>query len=373
MQQYLDGLKHILVNGVMRNDRTGKGRLGVFCPPQERYRLSDGFPLVTTREIKPQAMIDELLWFISGDTSIDSLKSKFFWKKWALTKEQANEYITKHRLSLDSEEAADITSRIGTIGNLYGVSWRHAPGPEGKRSLPFRHPDQMPLDFLTKHIPCFGDTPMFSDARSFKSWLNAEDDSVTSSMLKGQITQTLNQLYWEKTDQLNELIINIKERPFSSRLRVTAMIPQYTAFEDFSIAENIADGRAALTPCHAMFQFYVKPAEGEDKNELSLSLTMTSNDYPVGRVYNIAQYALLLSMIAQVTDCEPGELIVNVNDGHIYSDQIEMVKEQIHRTPLPLPKLWLNPEIKDIFAFTSDDIKIVDYQFHPEIKYPVAV
>jgi len=372
MQQYLAGLKHILDNGVMRTDRTGKGRLGVFCPPQERYDLRLGFPLVTTRQINPIGMIDELLWFILGDTSIKTLKASYFWDRWALTEEQARDFMTRKNIDPTSERGADVLQRVGTIGNLYGVSWRHAPAPEGSFK-PFRRPDQLPSDFIAQHIPVFGSDPAFHSGPDFRRWLETETDSGATNNLRSSVLNHLNELYWKQTDQLNELIVNIKERPYSSRLRVTAMLPQYMAFEDFSIADNIADGRAALTPCHAMFQFYVNPNGQRGRQELSMSLTMTSNDYPVGRVYNIAQYALLLSMVAQVTDMVPAELIVNTNDGHIYADQIPYVREQIERDPMPLPTLRLNPDIKDLFAFTRNDILIDGYTSHGKIPYPVAV
>ncbi len=97
-----------------------------------------------------------------------------------------------------------------------------------------------------------------------------------------------------------------------------------------------------------------------------------STDYPVGANYNIAQYSLLLAMLAHVSDMEPFEFIHSNGDCHIYLDQLPFIEEQLSREPLPLPKLWLNPEVKDLFKFTSGDIKILDYVSHPAIKYPVA-
>lgn len=98
-----------------------------------------------------------------------------------------------------------------------------------------------------------------------------------------------------------------------------------------------------------------------------------SSDAPVGKPYNIAQYALLLAMVAQVVDMDPGNFILSSGDLHIYSNQLEGVKEQLTRTPRPLPTLVLNPEVDDLFAFTLDDIKIEGYDPHPHIAYPVAV
>jgi thymidylate synthase len=105
-----------------------------------------------------------------------------------------------------------------------------------------------------------------------------------------------------------------------------------------------------------------------------------SADTPIGVPYNVAQYSLLLAMLAHVTDMEPHEFIHSVGDAHIYLHQMEStsdikegVETQLQREPLPYPKLWLNPEVKDLFKFTSEDIKILDYQSHPAIRYPVAL
>lgn len=98
-----------------------------------------------------------------------------------------------------------------------------------------------------------------------------------------------------------------------------------------------------------------------------------SVDYPVGSCYNIAQYSLLLAMLAHVTGMEPDEFIWSTGDTHIYSNQMDLVDTQLEREPLPPPKLWLNPEVTDLFKFTFEDIKIFDYQCHPHIPYPVAV
>lgn len=97
-----------------------------------------------------------------------------------------------------------------------------------------------------------------------------------------------------------------------------------------------------------------------------------SNDVPVGAPYNIAQYALLTHMLAQVTNMEPFELIWDTGDAHVYLNQKEAVLEQLKRSPLPLPTIWLNPEVTDLFKFTSEDIEIQNYQFHPAIKYEIS-
>ena len=155
-------------------------------------------------------------------------------------------------------------------------------------------------------------------------------------------------------DQVSEVVQQIKSNPDSRRLIVSAW--------------NVDDlPQMALMPCHALFQFYV--ADGK----LSCQLYQRSADVFLGVPFNIASYALLTMMMAQVTGLEPGEFIHTFGDVHIYSNHLEQVKLQLGREPLPLPTLKLNPAVKDIFSFTYEDIAIENYQSHPAIKAPVAV
>ena len=155
-------------------------------------------------------------------------------------------------------------------------------------------------------------------------------------------------------DQIKDLIHQIKTTPDSRRLIVSA----------WNVGE-IDDMK--LPPCHALFQFYV--AEGK----LSCSLYQRSADFFLGVPFNIASYALLTMMVAQVCDLECGEFIWTGGDVHLYSNHIEQVKTQLSRDPRPLPKMRLNPEIKNIFDFTFEDFNLEDYNPHPHIKGAVAV
>lgn len=155
-------------------------------------------------------------------------------------------------------------------------------------------------------------------------------------------------------DQISELIENIKTNPDSRRLIVSAW--------------NVADvPKMKLPPCHTLFQFYV--ANGK----LSCQLYQRSADIFLGVPFNIASYALLTAMIAQVCRLKPGEFIHTMGDAHIYSNHLEQVQTQLERTPLPLPELKLNSEVDCIFDFTFEDIEIVNYESHPHIKAAVAV
>jgi thymidylate synthase len=134
-----------------------------------------------------------------------------------------------------------------------------------------------------------------------------------------------------------------------------------------SFAENVANGKAALPPCHAFFQFYV--ADGK----LSCQLYQRSADIFLGVPFNIASYALLTMMVAQVCGYEPGEFIHTFGDAHIYNNHIEQLELQLSRDIRPLPKMVLNPEIKNIDQFTFEDFTLIDYNPHPHIKGAVAV
>ncbi|MCG8463528.1 MAG: thymidylate synthase [Xanthomonadales bacterium] len=168
-------------------------------------------------------------------------------------------------------------------------------------------------------------------------------------------------------DQIQELITAIKTRPFSRRHIISAWNPAALPDERQSPQENVLAGRMALAPCHTMFQFYV--AEGR----LSCQLYQRSADAFLGLPFNIASYALLTAMLAQVCGLKVGDFVHTLGDVHLYLNHLQQVDEQLQRDPLPLPQLQLNPDIDDLFAFTADDIAIVDYQSHPAIKAPIAI
>jgi thymidylate synthase len=155
-------------------------------------------------------------------------------------------------------------------------------------------------------------------------------------------------------DQVKDLITQIKKNPDSRRLIINAW--------------NVADlPKMALMPCHTMFQFYV--ANGK----LSCQLYQRSADVFLGVPFNIASYALLTMMVAQVCDLEPGDFVHTFGDVHIYSNHMEQVQLQLSRTPYPLPTMKLNPAVKDIFEFKFEDFTLENYQSHPAIKAPVAI
>lgn len=168
-------------------------------------------------------------------------------------------------------------------------------------------------------------------------------------------------------DQISELIDQIKRKPHSRRLIVSAWNPAVLPDEGVSPHDNALAGKMALPPCHTMFQFYV--LEGR----LSCQLYQRSADVFLGVPFNIASYALLTLMVAQVTGLQPGEFVHTFGDAHIYLNHLQQVETQLAREPLPLPSMWLNPEVNNIFDFVFDDFELRDYQSHPHISAPIAV
>jgi thymidylate synthase len=200
----------------------------------------------------------------------------------------------------------------GDLGRVYGVQWRHW------RSIKERGPGTFKDDF-------------------------------------GSTYKRTGDIQVNEVDQLKDLIKGLKEDPYSRRHILSAW--------------NVGDmDQMALPPCHVMSQFYVNK-----NNELSCHMYQRSVDVFLGLPFNIASYALLTHMIAQVCNLKVGELIISTGDTHIYTNHVDQVKEQMTRQPFPLPTLKLNPEIKDIEKFTMDDIVLENYQSHGPIKAEMAV
>ncbi|MCG8544089.1 MAG: thymidylate synthase [Alphaproteobacteria bacterium] len=264
MKQYLDLMRTVRQNGVLKSDRTGTGTLSIFGY-QNRYDLAEGFPMVTTKRLHLKSIIYELLWFLRGDTNV--------------------RYLQDHGVSI-WDEWADET---GDLGPVYGHQWRSWPTPDGG------------------HV-----------------------------------------------DQIAKLLDQIKSNPDSRRHIVSAW--------------NVADvDGMALPPCHCLFQFYV--AEGR----LSCQLYQRSADTFLGVPFNIASYALLTLMVAQVTGLEPGDFVHTFGDVHLYTNHLEQADLQLGREPYPLPTMTLNPDVTDLFAFDYDDFTLENYRFHPHIPAKVAV
>lgn len=171
----------------------------------------------------------------------------------------------------------------------------------------------------------------------------------------------------EGIDQIAELIDTIRTNPNSRRMLVSAWNPSVLPDTSISFAANVAHGKAALPPCHAFFQFYV--ADGK----LSCQMYQRSCDIFLGVPFNIASYALLTLMIAQVTGLKPGDFVHVLGDAHIYNNHLEQVQLQLTREPRHLPTMKINPDVTDIFDFKFEDFELTGYEPHPHISGKISV
>jgi len=264
MKQYLDLLRLVLETGTDRSDRTGTGTRAIFGH-QMRFRLGDGFPLLTTKKLHVKSIIYELLWFLRGETNVRWLQQHgvTIWNEWA--------------------------DENGDLGPVYGSQWR--------------------------------------------SWPDGKGGTI---------------------DQIARLVEGIRQNPDSRRHIVTAWNP--AEIDDM-----------ALPPCHCLFQFHV--ADGR----LSCQLYQRSADIFLGVPFNIASYALLTHMVAEVTGLAPGEFVHTLGDAHLYKNHFKQAELQLTRTPKPLPRLILRNRRHSIFDFAYEDFEISGYEADPTIKAEIAV
>ncbi len=357
---YTDLLQDILDNGVSKSDRTGTGTLSVFGR-QIRHKMSDGFPLLTTKKMAWKTMVVELLWFLRGDTNIkylvdngchiwdgDAYKNFVNIVERSRPKDSSRPILSQEefidRIKTDDEFA----KRWGSLGKIYGKQWR--------------------------------------------SWEKTQSHKVEEG--GGDYSIEYKQ---SPIDQIQNLINDLKTNPDSRRLLVSSW--------------NCSDlDQMVLPPCHYGFQVYTRELSLEERYNLiegdkhtqfvnwqslgtdrvkevldekniptraiSLMWNQRSVDTFLGLPFNIASYGLLLEIIAKEVNMVPDELIGNLGDVHLYSNHIEQAKEQISREPFELPKLGMDYRDgeynKNLTDFVPDDFYLVDYQSHPTIKAPLS-
>jgi len=306
-------LQDILDNGVEKTDRTGTGTISVFGR-QIRHKMSEGYPLITTKKMAFKTMVTELLWFLRGDTNIKYLVDNgcHIWDgdayknylKWA-----GNSPLTIDQFIERIKTDSDFAGAYGELGPIYGKQWR--------------------------------------------SWQPYWKQTLTGpDYYEG-----------EPIDQIANLINELKTNPDSRRLMVNA----------WNVGELSA---MVLPPCHYGFQVYTRPTTREEKivnpgkyRAISLMWNQRSVDTFLGLPFNIASYGLLLEMIADEVNMVPDELIGNLGDVHLYKNHIEQAKEQIGREPMKLPTV----HVRDgIFSNSINDVILENYQSHPSIKAPLS-
>ena len=210
-----------------------------------------------------------------------------------------------------------------------------------------------------------GDTNIqYLQENGVRIWNEWADDNGDLGPVYGHQWRNWNS---DDIDQLKEVIKTLKNNPDSRRMLISAWNPSVLPDNSASFSENVANGKAALPPCHAFFQFYVSDGK------LSCQLYQRSADIFLGVPFNIASYALFTMMMAQVCGYEVGEFIHTFGDAHIYSNHYEQLELQLSREARPLPTMKINPEINSIFDFTFDDFELLNYNPHPHIKGAVAI
>jgi len=309
MRQYLDLLRQIQDKGVVKRNRTGIDTKDLFGY-QMRFDLSEGFPAMTTKELKMPAVIRELLWMLSGSTNIRPLEidGVHIWTEWAfqpyLDKNGLAEQFPMYSEAWKAEKKKfqarivadeEFAAKWGDLGPVYGKQWRHWKTSDGK-----------------------------------------------------------------EIDQIRDAMDQIVRSPDSRRIIVSG-------WNVGDIQELVNSKHAAPPLCHTMFQFDV--TEGK----LSSKLYQRSADMFLGVPFNIASYSLLTLMIARVAGLEPGEFIHTFGSSHIYMNHTEQVELQLSREPRPLPRMNFNRKPESILDFTFDDFELVGYDPHPFISAPIAV
>ena len=333
-KKYQDLLQDILDNGIEKEDRTGTGTISVFGR-QIRHKMSQGFPLLTTKKMAWKTMVTELLWFLNGDTNIKYLVDnnchiwdgdayKNYCKWWNEVEADAKQHElykdsvlpTKEQFIHNIKTDETFANKWGDLGPIYGKQWRN--------------------------------------------W-----ESVDTSQ------------YWQEdwcskdTDQIQNLINELKTNPDSRRLMVSAW--------------NVGElDKMILPPCHYGFQLYTRKTTREEKivnpgkyRAISLMWNQRSVDTFLGLPFNIASYGLLLEIIAKEVDMIPDELIGNLGDTHLYLNHIQQAKEQISRESFELPTLKIAEHVKRaegdcLPMYKVEDFTIENYQSHTAIKAPLS-
>jgi thymidylate synthase len=379
--EYFRIVNDILTNGRLKKNRTGVDTIGIFGA-QAKYNVDlNAFPLLTTKKVHWPAIVHELLWFISGDTNIKYLvdNNVRIWNEWAYVKYQKycktlNEPdYDVHIEDLEKNCVREMTqdefvNEIKT-NDAFAAKW----GELGEGTY----------GGMWRSFPYFDNSdPMCHNPKTTDPTAPLDVHYETSSGYACEVGHV---------DQLQKVINKLKTNPDDRRMIVSAWHPYWV-------------DHCALPPCHCLFHFHTEELTLEERidilqkqvgpvnlpksdvwiiqklNEdniptrrLNCLLYQRSVDTALGKPFNIASYALLTAMIAQTVNMVPGMFTHSMGDTHIYVNHIDGLKLQLTREPKKLPRVWLNPEVKSLFDFKYDDIKLLDYEFHPTIKFDVAV
>lgn len=371
MQQYLELLARVATDGVVTNDRTGVGRKSLYGQSMQ-FNLREGFPLVTTRKVGLKVAAEELFWFISGSCDVGELRARGvkIWDHWAVSESHIDSFMTKHlgEMGLDDGAKAAIRARfkqdyLNSIGNIYGPNWRKKKAEHalaGEVGLKLRLDRYSIEELVASDVRARIDAGIAKDAQM----LDAEEiEDLKESLYIEE--------YMNNVDQLHELVLSLKHDPDSRRHVMSAWDPASLPIPGFSPQENVIFGRGALAPCHALFQCFVDTTTAP--YTLSGLLYQRSCDLPVGAPFNIAQYSLFIKLLAHSLGYQVGSFHYHLGDVHIYTDQLDLICEQLNRRPMGLCEVEILSEPKEIYQYSIEDLRLVGYDSHPHIQYPVAV
>ena len=317
--QYLNLLEDILENGSWKISHSTGVKLKSVFGRQIRFDLSRGFPLLTTKKVFVRGIIHELIWFLSGSSNIKYLidNNVHIWDEWAYKKYLwAVEAKKAKKINYDDfisciQTDKKFLKKWGELGPVYGVQWRNWPA------------------FAPTYV------------------------GATAGKPKGG-GKTVDQLGWA--------IEKIKKYPQKKHYIISA----WNAGCIYEMSGSHA-ASMVIAPCHTLFHINITG------DKLSLLLYQRSADMFLGVPFNIASYALLTLMLAQVTGYKPGDFVHTFGDAHVYENHIAQVKEQLSRTPKPFPTMKLNPKVKKIDDFKFEDFTVENYDPHPPIKGEITV
>jgi thymidylate synthase len=356
-KQYQDLLRDILYHNNPKVDRTGTGTISVFGR-QIRHKMSEGFPLLTTKKMPFKTMVTELLWFLRGDTNIKFLVENgcHIWDG------DAYKNYLKHTITGVENGLDRIKGHLDNCLVEFEGSYEHFTNP----SFAYGFRPHTQEEFINKiktddeFAKQWGELgPIYG--KQWRGWTKKKMYLSTDGSYENiydEVNQTV-------IDQISILINDLKTNPDSRRLMVNAW--------------NVGElDQMVLPPCHFSFQCYSHEKEG--KRYLSLAWNQRSIDFGLGLPFNIASYGLLLEIIAKEVGMIPYELIGNLGDCHIYNNHIEGIKEQLTREPYPLPTLKMNPiflanlEHKGLDEAINGQVnfELENYQYHPSIKLPLS-
>lgn len=380
-KEYFRLLNTVLNEGKPKKNRTGIDTIGVFGE-QAKYDVNlNAFPILTTKKVWFKGIVHELLWFIKGDTNIKYLVDNdvHIWDEWAYAK--YNKLVQIGNLNeTNSEKTLSPYRMVANGSNAEIVQYQKY------NQIDFINRIKSDKSFADKWGE-LGEGTYGSMWRTFPFY-TIDDEFKNSVGVSGEYVE---QWAFGKVDQLKKVIEKLKTNPDDRRIIVSAWHPYWV-------------DHCALPPCHCLFHFHTeeltnlerfyllwrkigdelkgKSYEGYEhlleehnisKRKLNCLLYQRSCDLPLGVPFNITSYSLLTAMIAHSVNMVPGKFVHTYGDLHIYNNQLDGIKEQLKREPRTLPKLWLNPEVKNLFDFKYEDIKLTDYNPHPKIEMPIAV